>query len=104
VFWIWAYTLAGNFHENIKYSKEDPEQVRKAKFAVDSMVERAIQMDGTCTGEHGVGYGKKAALQKELGSETLALMVRKPSYISLHGWHRDLQRVIKNALDPHWIM
>jgi D-lactate dehydrogenase (cytochrome) len=49
------------------------------------MVERAIQMDGTCTGEHGVGYGKKAALQKELGSETLALMVRKPSYISLHG-------------------
>ena len=44
-------------------------------------------MEGTCTGEHGVGLGKKASLLQELGSPTVNLM-----------------RSIKKALDPHWLM
>ena len=48
------------------------------------MVKRAIALDGTCTGEHGVGIGKKAYLYDELGEGTVELM-----------------KTVKRALDPH---
>ena len=51
------------------------------------MVQRAIQMGGTCTGEHGVGLGKKKYLQMEFGEETVKLM-----------------RMIKSTCDPNGIM
>jgi len=51
------------------------------------MVERAIAMDGTCTGEHGVGMGKREYLTKELGHGTVAFM-----------------RKLKNTIDPNGIM
>ena len=47
------------------------------------MVKRAIALDGTCTGEHGVGMGKREYLYEELGEGTVALM-----------------KTIKNAIDP----
>lgn len=50
-------------------------------------VDRALEMEGTCTGEHGIGIGKKGSLKKELGSATIAVM-----------------QSIKAALDPYWLM
>ena len=50
------------------------------------MINRAIGMDGTCTGEHGIGIGKREYLEKELG-EGIQIM-----------------RQLKNALDPHNVM
>lgn len=44
-------------------------------------------MEGTCTGEHGIGLGKKESLIDELGLDTIGVMQK-----------------IKRALDPHWIM
>ncbi|KAK1515349.1 D-lactate dehydrogenase (cytochrome) [Colletotrichum costaricense] len=65
-----------NFHENIIYNKTDPEQLRSVETVVKGMVKRAIGVEGTCTGEHGIGYGKKASLELEVGTETLLAMVR----------------------------
>jgi len=51
------------------------------------MVETALEMEGTCTGEHGIGLGKKKSLVKELGIDTIGVMQQ-----------------IKRSLDPHWLM
>ncbi|CRL19608.1 FAD-linked oxidase-like, C-terminal [Penicillium camemberti] len=77
----------GNFHENITYDGTKPEEYEKAKKAVKSMVQRAIDMEGTCTGEHGIGFGKKEALQQEVGNATISFM-----------------KILKGTFDPHWIM
>lgn len=49
--------------------------------AVHRIVERALAMEGTCTGEHGVGIGKKEYLYEELGPGTVDLMkqIKSPS-------------------------
>lgn len=65
----------GNFHENITYRKDDPQQAADAELAVRNMVMRALKMEGTCTGEHGVGLGKKDALEAEVGADTIIMMV-----------------------------
>lgn len=65
----------GNFHENITYDTTKPGEFEKAKTAVKNMVRRAIEMEGTCTGEHGIGFGKKEALELEVGSGTILFMV-----------------------------
>ncbi|KAF4546075.1 FAD-binding protein [Lasiodiplodia theobromae] len=77
----------GNFHESILYNKKDPKEYEAVKNCVYRMVDRAIEMDGTCTGEHSIGLGKKASLLKELGPETVEVM-----------------KSIKRALDPHWLL
>lgn len=77
----------GNFHESIIYNRQDKEEREKVELCVKNMVKRAIEMDGTCTGEHSIGWGKKDSLLLELGPETVAVM-----------------RQIKQALDPQWIM
>ncbi|KAJ9155353.1 D-lactate dehydrogenase [Pleurostoma richardsiae] len=75
----------GNFHESIMYN---PEKERdKVEACVKKMVKRALQMEGTCTGEHSIGWGKKESLLWEVGSDTLGVM-----------------KAIKSALDPYWIM
>lgn len=51
------------------------------------MVTRALAMEGTCTGEHGIGFGKIKYLQKEFSPATIGMML-----------------AIKNALDPENIM
>lgn len=66
-----------NFHENITYDTTNPEQVANAKKAVKNMVKRAIEMEGTCTGEHGIGFGKKESLLLELGDDTIMVMVSR---------------------------
>lgn len=57
------------------------------KEGVHNMVERAQKLEGTCTGEHGVGHGKMKYLENELGKGTV-----------------DLLRNIKRQLDPKNIM
>ena len=77
----------GNFHLAILVDPDDPAELERAKALNDRLVRRAIAMDGTCTGEHGVGYGKAAFLEIEHGPETLAMM-----------------RAVKSALDPDGLL
>lgn len=64
----------GNFHALILF--QDDSELPKVRDAVHRMVERALQLDGTCTGEHGVGIGKREFLYEELGEGTVDLMKR----------------------------
>ncbi|KAI0647653.1 FAD-linked oxidase-like protein [Trametes meyenii] len=62
----------GNFHALLLFRTE--EELAAAHEVVDRMVKRAIDLDGTCTGEHGVGMGKRDYLYEELGEGTVELM------------------------------
>lgn len=77
----------GNFHESIMYDKKNAEHVAKVQKCVYAMVDRALDMEGSCTGEHGVGMGKMGSLVKELSPDTL-----------------DVMRSVKRALDPNWLL
>jgi D-lactate dehydrogenase (cytochrome) len=73
----------GNFHVAILLDPEDTAEVERAVAFNERLVKRAIELGGTCTGEHGVGYGKSKYLELEHGAEGVGLM-----------------RAIKTALDP----
>src|SRR5512135_2486141 len=73
----------GNFHLTLLIDMDDADEVKRAKALSERLVERALAMDGTCTGEHGVGQGKMKYLAAEHGAATLAVMAS-----------------IKRALDP----
>jgi len=72
----------GNFHLTLVLKPEDPKEVAEANRINDRLVQRALAMEGTCTGEHGVGYGKLDFL------------------IAEHGEAVSVMRAIKQALDP----
>ncbi|GAB5375439.1 MAG: FAD-linked oxidase C-terminal domain-containing protein [Acuticoccus sp.] len=72
----------GNFHTLILIDDEDADERRRAEKFIERLTERAIAMEGTCTGEHGIGQGKMASLRKELGPAV------------------DVMGAIKRALDP----
>ncbi len=57
----------GNFHLTLLVDLTDAAEVASAKSLCERLVERALNMDGTCTGEHGVGQGKMKYLAGELG-------------------------------------
>lgn len=76
----------GNFHLVLLVDKEDPEENERAQQLHERMVMRALAMGGTCTGEHGIGYGKLDFL------------------IAEHGEAVSVMRAIKQALDPDNIM
>ena len=76
----------GNFHVVILTEPDKPEQVHAAEALGRRIVERALQLDGTCTGEHGIGIGKKDFLLAEHG-EGVAVMAS-----------------LKAALDPLGLM
>src|SRR5258708_38957228 len=63
------------------------EELEIVRGAVHRLVHRALALDGTCTGEHGIGVGKKEYLIDELGQNTV-----------------DLMKSIKRAIDPKNIM
>jgi D-lactate dehydrogenase (cytochrome) len=73
----------GNFHLSMMVDLDDKDEVHRAKAFLERLVDRALAMDGTCTGEHGIGQGKMKYLLAEHGEEALATM-----------------RAIKQALDP----
>ena len=60
----------GNFHTTLLVDMEDKAEVARAEEFVSRLNDLAISMDGTCTGEHGIGHGKRPYLQKELGAAT----------------------------------
>ena len=76
----------GNFHLAIPIPHHDKEILSKAKALNERLVRRALAMDGTCTGEHGIGIGKLSYMPLE------------------HGQALDLMRAIKQAIDPENIM
>ncbi|GAB4857204.1 hypothetical protein Ancab_015113 [Ancistrocladus abbreviatus] len=82
-----AHAGDGNFHTVILFDPSNEEHRREAERLNRFMVHAALSMEGTCTGEHGVGTGKMKYLEAELGIEALRTMNR-----------------IKKALDPNDIM
>ncbi len=72
----------GNFHVIFAMDPNSSDELREVKAINDRLVARALDMDGTCTGEHGIGLGKQDWLVKELGDAV------------------DVMRVLKRALDP----
>jgi D-lactate dehydrogenase (cytochrome) len=77
----------GNFHVGVMVDLNDKDEVGRVHAFLDRLVERALAMDGTCTGEHGIGQGKMKYLPSEHGEAAL-----------------DAMRAIKRALDPLDIM
>ena len=76
----------GNFHVMLLIDPDDPTHVAEAQRLNERVIERALAVGGTSTGEHGVGSGKIAYLERE------------------HGTGVDVMRAVKAALDPHEIL
>lgn len=76
----------GNFHVTFSFDRDQPEEMAQTRTLHTRLVERALAMDGTCTGEHGIGVGKLEFLVAE------------------HGEAVSVMRAIKNALDPDGIL
>ena len=77
----------GNFHLAFLIDMEDAAEVARAEGVLERLAQRALAMEGTCTGEHGVGQGKMKYLEAEHGKAALEAM-----------------RAVKRALDPDDIM
>ncbi|KAE8354422.1 hypothetical protein BDV28DRAFT_85045 [Aspergillus coremiiformis] len=77
----------GNFHQAVMYNPDDPSQKQSVRDCVLAMVHRAVEMEGTVSGEHGIGLGKKECLLEELGPDTVGVM-----------------RTLKRSLDPHSLL
>ena len=86
-YYIVGHVGDGNFHLAYLVKEDDAEQRALAEAMSLQMVRRAIALEGTCSGEHGIGLHKMGFLVDEAGAGTVALM-----------------RSIKHALDPKNIM
>ncbi|KXS14604.1 hypothetical protein M427DRAFT_86425, partial [Gonapodya prolifera JEL478] len=84
---IVAHAGDGNFHCFLLVDEANEQEILISERFRDEMAEAAIGMEGTCTGEHGVGSGKRHLLVKELGPGAIRLM-----------------RALKKAVDPNGIM
>ena len=76
----------GNYHVAFMVDQDDPEDVQRANALDDELISFALEHHGTCTGEHGIGIGKRGSLERQHGS-AVALM-----------------QDIKSAFDPRGIM
>lgn len=74
----------GNYHMLILLDPEDEDEIARARAACEEISRHSIQLGGTCSGEHGIGYGKLKYLEQEHGRAAL-----------------DAMHLIKAALDPH---
>ncbi|XP_016375187.1 probable D-lactate dehydrogenase, mitochondrial [Sinocyclocheilus rhinocerous] len=64
----------GNFHCLIVLDPNDPDEVQRVNSFTERLARRALAMDGTCTGEHGIGLGKRALLREEVGPLAIEVM------------------------------
>jgi D-lactate dehydrogenase (cytochrome) len=77
----------GNFHLMFLVDPNKPEETELAKEFNKRLVERALRLEGSCTGEHGIGMGKQESLRAELGDDVM-----------------DVMRDIKKLFDPDNLM
>ncbi|KAK5316203.1 hypothetical protein LTR70_006371 [Exophiala xenobiotica] len=77
----------GNFHQSVMYHPSDKDETAKVAKCVQTMMDRALEMEGTVSGEHAIGLGKMKSLHKEVGEETINMMRR-----------------LKLAVDPFWLL
>jgi len=77
----------GNFHQVLLVDPDNPDEIAQAQAFSNRLVERALRMEGTCTGEHGIGVGKQKYMIQEHGEAALQVM-----------------RAVKQALDPENLM
>jgi D-lactate dehydrogenase (cytochrome) len=77
----------GNFHLFLLVNPEDADEIERAESFAQRLAARAIRMEGTCTGEHGIGIGKREFMILEHGEPAVAIM-----------------RAIKKALDSQDLM
>ena len=80
---LFGHVGDGNFHLVVLVDTDNPKEMAEGEWISQRVVERAIAMEGTCTGEHGIGLGKQHYLLQEHGEDGVALM-----------------RTLKTALDP----
>jgi D-lactate dehydrogenase (cytochrome) len=76
----------GNFHAIVVFDPDDSDEAKRVEQFLDRLVQRALALDGTATGEHGIGQGKRRFMALE------------------HGPGVDVMRAIKGALDPNGIL
>ena len=84
---LFGHVGDGNFHLVILVDPASKADMEEAKAINSRVVERALAMEGTCTGEHGVGMGKMGSMRKELGDDMM-----------------DLMRDMKKVFDPEGLM
>jgi len=77
----------GNLHPTIICDERDEEEMGRVEQAIDEIFEAALRLDGTLSGEHGIGTAKRRYLEKEFGAAGVAAM-----------------RAVKRALDPKNIL
>ncbi|MEZ5499398.1 MAG: FAD-linked oxidase C-terminal domain-containing protein [Steroidobacteraceae bacterium] len=77
----------GNFHVVFLVDPSSPQEFERASAVYDALIDRALSVGGTCTGEHGIGFGKREKLVKEAGPEVVGLM-----------------QAVKRAWDPNGIL
>ena len=80
---LFGHVGDGNFHLVVLVDRDNPQDMAEAAWISERVVERAIAMEGTCTGEHGIGLGKRKYLVPEHGAVAV-----------------DAMRALKFALDP----
>ena len=80
---LFGHVGDGNFHLVVLVDRSNKQDMTEAAWISQRVVERAIAMEGTCTGEHGIGLGKRKYLPLEHGEVAV-----------------DVMRAIKLALDP----
>lgn len=84
---LFGHVGDGNFHLVVLVDPDNPKEMDEAAWISSRVVERAIAMEGTCTGEHGIGLGKRKYLTKEHGDVAV-----------------DVMRALKQALDPQQLL
>lgn len=85
---VFGHVGDGNFHVIMLLHEDDPPEYREVQLRINErMIEQAIAVGGTCTGEHGVGVGKLSKLVQEHGQGAV-----------------DVMRQINTVLDPLGIM
>jgi FAD/FMN-containing dehydrogenase len=77
----------GNIHVNVMVDPADAEAMARATKAVGALMEGVVALQGSISGEHGIGFAKKAYIGLELSEDVIALMKR-----------------VKSAFDPHGIL
>jgi D-lactate dehydrogenase (cytochrome) len=86
-YWVVGHVGDGNFHLSYLLDPNDPDECATVERLSHQMVQRALRLEGTCSGEHGIGLHKMGYLADEAGPGAMQLM-----------------RQIKRAFDPNNIL